>query len=74
VTVAAQQTDKGYNLEAAIPWSDLELTPAAGAVIGLALNANDNDTPGTAVQEVMMSHVAGRTLTNPTTWGTLTLQ
>jgi hypothetical protein len=74
VTVAAQQTDQGYNLEAAIPWSDLELTPTAGAVIGLALNANDNDTPGTAVQEVMMSHVAGRTLTNPTTWGTLTLQ
>jgi hypothetical protein len=42
-------------------------------VMGLALNANDNDTPGTAAQEVMMSHVASRTLTDPTSWGTLTL-
>jgi serine/threonine protein kinase len=74
VTVAAQQTGQGYNLEAAIPWSELALTPTPGLALGLALNANDNDTPGTAVQEVMMSHVSGRTLTDPTTWGTLTLQ
>lgn len=74
VTLAAQSTAQGYSLEAAIPWSDLNLTPAAGLVLGLALNANDNDTPGTAVQEVMMSHVPGRTLTNPSTWGTLTLR
>jgi hypothetical protein len=73
VTVAAQKTSTGYTLEAAIPWSDLNLTPAAGLTLGLALNANDNDTPGTAVQEVMMSHMPNRTLTNPTTWGTLTL-
>ena len=74
VTVAAQRSNTGYTLEAAIPWSDLNLTPAAGLTIGLSLNANDNDTPGTAVQEVMMSHMPARTLTDPTTWGTLTLQ
>ena len=74
VTVAAQQTALGYNLEAAIPWSDLGLTPASGLVIGLALNASDNDTPGTAVQEMMKSHVSTRTLTNPAGWGTLTLK
>ncbi len=74
VTVAAQQTSTGYTLEAAIPWTDLNLTPSEGLIIGLALNANDNDTPGTAVQEVMMSHMPNRTLTNPTTWGTLTLK
>jgi hypothetical protein len=72
--LAAQPTDSGYTLEAAIPWSDLNTTPSPGLVLGLALNANDNDTPGTAVQEVMMSHVPGRTLTNPSTWGTLTLR
>jgi hypothetical protein len=72
--VAAQQTGQGYNLEAAIPWGELALTPTPGLALGLALNANDNDTPGTAVQEVMMSHVSGRTLTDPTTWGTLTLE
>jgi hypothetical protein len=74
VTVAAQQTGTGYTLEAAIPWTDLNLTPSAGLTIGLALNANDNDTPGTAVQEVMLSNMPNRTLTNPTTWGTLTLK
>ncbi|WP_420629424.1 sugar-binding protein [Candidatus Leptofilum sp.] len=74
VTVAAQQTADGYTLEAAIPWTDLNLEPSEELTIGLALNANDNDTPETAVQEVMMSHMPNRTLTNPTTWGTLTLR
>ncbi len=74
VTLQATQTTTGYILEAAIPWSDLALTPQAGLVIGIALNANDNDTPGTAVQEVMMSHVSTRTLTDPRGWGTLTLK
>jgi hypothetical protein len=74
VTVAAQATERGYVLEAAIPWSDLNVTPEAGFVMGVALNANDDDVPGTAVQEVMMSHVSTRTLRNPTGWGTLTLK
>ncbi len=74
VTVAAQPVGTGYTLEAAIPWTDLNLTPATGMIIGIALNASDNDTPGTAVQEVMISHMPNRTLTNPTTWGTLTLK
>ena len=74
ITIAAQKTAVGYNLEAAIPWSDLNVTPSPGLVMGIALNANDNDTPGTAVQEVMKSHVSTRTFTNPTTWGTLTLR
>jgi hypothetical protein len=74
IIVAARQTAVGYNLEAAIPWVDLHHAPAAGQVLGLALNANDNDTPGTAVQEMMMSNVPTRTLTDPTSWGTLTLR
>lgn len=74
VTVAAQKTGPGYTLEAAIPWSDLNLTPSVGLVLGLALNVNDNDQSGQAVQEVMKSNVSTRTLTNPSGWGTLTLQ
>lgn len=74
VLLVAQRTPAGYILEAAIPWSDLNLGPVEGLVIGLALNANDNDTPGTAVQEVMKSHVASRTLTDPRGWGTLILR
>ena len=63
----------GYILEAAIPWSDLGLTPTAGLTIGMTLNVSDNDQAGTAVQEVMKSNSAARTFLSPETWGTLTL-
>lgn len=72
--VAARLTNSGYTLEAAIPWSDIATAPKAGLTIGAALSANDNDTPGTAVQEVMFSHVSTRKWRDPTSWGTLTLQ
>lgn len=74
VSLQAVQTETGYILEAAVPWSDLNISPAEGHIIGLALNANDNDTPGTAVQEVMKSHVASRTFADPTSWGRLVLR
>jgi len=74
IEVAARQNGQGYDLEAAVPWQDIGLTPAVGLVVGAALNVNDNDTPGTAVQEVMKSHVATRAFRDPTSWGTLTLQ
>jgi hypothetical protein len=74
VVVRAQKTAAGYVLEAAVPWIDVTVKPEEGMIIGIALNANDNDTPGTAVQEVMMSHVSTRTLTDPSGWGTLTLR
>ena len=74
VRVAAERTTDGYHLEAAIPWQDVDVRPETGMELGIALNANDNDTPGTAVQEVMMSSAPGRTLTDPRTWGTLRLE
>jgi hypothetical protein len=74
IAVAARQVGEGYTLEAAIPWRDLDLNPRPGLVIGLALNVNDNDTPGTAVQEVMKSNVATRTFRDPSSWGALTLR
>lgn len=67
------KTADGYIVEAAIPWSVLELTPAPGMVVGIALNVTDNDVPGTAVQEALYSHVANRQYLQPATWGTLTL-
>lgn len=74
ITVAARPSADGYTLEAAIPWYDLGIAPAPDLVIGLAVNANDNDHPGTAAQELMKSNVPGRRFGDPTTWGTLTLQ
>jgi len=72
--VAARKSASGYTVEVAIPWSDLQLEPRAGLVIGIALNADDNDTVGEARLEVMKSHVPSRTLTDPSGWGTLQLQ
>jgi hypothetical protein len=63
----------GYVLEAAIPWSLFNVTPQGGVTFGFALNVSDNDTPGTQVQESMVSSVNTRTLLDPTTWGTLRL-
>lgn len=74
VLVAAVPQSDGYTLEARIPWSDLNYVPGVGQSLGVALNVNDNDTPGTAAQEVMMSHVSTRTLRNPSTWGVLRLE
>ena len=75
VRVAAVRQPDGYTLEAAIPWRDLGVSaPFVGQVLGANLNANDNDTPGTAVQEVMMSTNPNRTFSNPSTWGGLTLE
>lgn len=73
ISVAAVQHEQGYRLEAAIPWRDLDVIPEPNMILGLNLNANDNDTPGTAAQEVMMSNVSTRTFRNPTTWGEVTL-
>jgi hypothetical protein len=74
ITVVAVSNGSGYVLEAAIPWRDLGITPAAGLVIGLAVNVNDNDRPGAAAQEMMKSSAPNRRFADPTTWGTLTLQ
>jgi hypothetical protein len=74
IVVAAQHTATGYSLEAAIPWTDLFVTPRLGLVLGATFNANDNDVSGTAVQEVMLSNVPTRTFSDPSSWGTLTLQ
>lgn len=74
IALAGRPTGSGYVIEAAIPWVDLGVQPQAGLVLGVALNVNDNDTPGTAVQEVMKSHISTRQFSNPASWGTLRLE
>mgnify|MGYP001202623289 CR=1 FL=1 len=74
VTLAARKTAGGYDLEAAIPWSLFNVRPAAGARYGFLLSLNDNDAPGTAAQQSMISSTVGRRLTDPTTWATLELR
>ncbi len=73
IVVAAEETPFGYFIEARIPWSNINVSPSAGLVIGANLNVNDNDTAG-PLQEMMKSNVPSRSYANPTTWGTLTLR
>jgi hypothetical protein len=73
VKIGVFYTDDGYKIEAAIPWSVLGITPKAGQHYGFAFSFNDNDDPDENVQQTLMSNVPTRRLTNPTTWGDLTL-
>jgi hypothetical protein len=61
----------GYVFEAALPWSFFGVTPAPGQHFGFALNSSDDDVPGTASQQSMLSSVSTRKLLDPTSWGTL---
>jgi hypothetical protein len=66
--------DGSYFLEAAIPWESLGVAPEPGLRLGVAASISDNDTPGTDVQECMISTARNRDWQDPTTWGTLELE
>lgn len=62
-----------YRAEVAIPWSTLGITPTSGMTIGFSASVNDNDDASQNLQQTMVSSSADRVLTDPTTWGSLTL-
>lgn len=68
ISVAARPVDDGYTVEAAVPWADMGLAPSAARSMRIALNVDDNDRPGEAVQETMYSNAPNRRLLDPTTW------
>lgn len=55
VLIAARQTDKGYAIEAAVPWSLVGAKPTVGAPMGLEVGVSDTDGEE-AVQESLMTH------------------
>ncbi|NLX95786.1 MAG: hypothetical protein GXY83_06385 [Rhodopirellula sp.] len=63
--VASQKTEKGYAIEAAVPWSLLgeladnqALRPAIGLAFGLELAVSDNDSPEPAQEKMMTALTA----------------
>lgn len=72
--VSAAQMEGGYVMEAVLPWDEIGVRPIPDLELGIALNANDNDTPNTAQQEMMKSHIAGRLFGEPNSWGVLILK
>ncbi len=69
--IGARSTSNGYDMEAAIPWSVFGVSPQAGLHYGFAFSISDDDKPGSAVQQKMVSTAPGRSLQDPTTWGDL---
>lgn len=74
VKIAAVRSDDSWRVEAAIPWSVFGVTPTSGSQFGFALSISDCDDGDGESQDTMVSTAPGRALTNPLTWGTLTLQ
>ena len=73
IDIAARWRGDGYVVEAAIPWTVLDVKPFNGQHFGFAFSISDNDNPDKNLQESMVSFVPIRTLSDPTTWGDLTL-
>lgn len=71
--VKAIQSTGGYQLEAKIPWATFGFSPESGDRFGFALSLSDNDSPGVATWQSMVSSVTTRRVADPTTWGTLIL-
>jgi len=57
IRLATVRTEKGYNLEASIPWKLLKVKPKQGMLLGADLCISDTDNPG--MQEKMTSLVPG---------------
>ncbi|HHE73293.1 MAG TPA: hypothetical protein ENL34_13545 [Chloroflexi bacterium] len=73
IVLAARETSSGYTLEAAIPWWTLGGRPPDETPVGFCLSLSDNDVPGTAQQQTLISTAPTRKWGDPTTWGTLIL-
>jgi hypothetical protein len=72
-TIAARSKEDGYVVEASIPWSVFDVDPEEGQHFGFAFSISDNDNRQQSVQQSMVSFVPIRTLSDPRTWGDLTL-
>lgn len=74
VMVASRGIEGGYEVEIAIPWTSVNVTPYSGMHFGFALSVSDDDNPKKESQDSMVSSASERRLQNPTTWGDLVLQ
>ena len=65
-------SERGYILEAALPWEVLGVQPQAGDEFGFAVVISDNDSDQAARQS-LVGGVYGWKAADPTTWGALRL-
>ena len=73
VAIDALSREDEHIIEAAIPWFNFGVDPYKGQHFGFCLSISDNDNRDKDEQQSMVSSALTRQLTNPTTWGDLTL-
>jgi hypothetical protein len=73
VEVGVLGTERGYHIECAIPWKIFGISPYNNQHFGFVFSVSDNDDSSKAIQQTMISNVNTRRLTDPSTWGDLTL-
>lgn len=74
VTIAAVGSDGAWRIEVAIPWSVFGITPVEGLKLGFAISISDCDDRDNICQDSMISTAPKRNFSDPSTWGTITLQ
>ncbi len=73
VKIGTTSSEGLYRVEVGIPWSTFKVTPANGQTYGFVFSISYDLTPGAATQDALVSSISTRVLTDPTTWGSLTL-
>jgi hypothetical protein len=73
VQYAFARTDKGYRLEAKVPWATLGTTPAVGKKIGLDVHVNDDDDGGDRDTKIMWFGERDVAWQQPSSFGTAEL-
>lgn len=71
--IAAKPRRDGYIVEASIPWDIFDVDPEEGQHFGFVFSISDNDNRQQNIQQSMVSFVPIRVLSDPRTWGDLTL-
>lgn len=74
VELASSPRADGYVLEIKLPWEAVRGTVRPQSHFGFVLSLSDNDRAGESEQQTLVSSASTRSLTDPTTWGTLILE
>jgi hypothetical protein len=73
VVIDGRSREDGYIIEAAIPWFNFNVSPYKNQHFGFCLSISDNDNRDKNEQQSMVSSALTRLLSDPMTWGDLTL-
>jgi len=68
------ETENGYNIEVAIPWSTINVTPSEGHTIGFDVALNDDDGGGERENKISWNAQEDNAWQNPSLFGSVNLK